>query len=323
VFPELHIADMPDKLDYYEILGISKNALPDDIKQAYKKLAKQHHPDMVSEKDKEAAEKRFKEINEAYQILNDPQKKKMYDQFGHAGVGQGAGPGGFGGQQGQWGPFTYSYSTGGPGGQQNPFDFNGGFDPFDVFEEFFGFRGFGGRGSSPRRGKNLYYELAVDFADAVRGIEKEIRTEAGKVTIKVPSGVRDGTELRFTGKGSPGPNGVPAGDLFISIRVRYPREFSVDGETIIIVKEISFVQAVLGATLEIPVVDVSARTGVGTAKLNIPAGTQPNTRFLVRGRGMPRLRGSGNGDALVQVIVSIPKKLNRKQRDLLEEYSKS
>jgi DnaJ-class molecular chaperone len=316
---------MPDKHDYYEILGIGKGASADDIKQAYKKLAKQHHPDMVSEKDKEAAEKRFKAINEAYQVLNDPQKRKMYDQFGHAGVGQGAnaGPGGFGGfggqQGGQWGPFTYSYSS--SSGGENPFDFNGGFDPFDVFEEFFGFRGFG-RGSNPKKGKNLYYEMTVDFSDAVHGVEKEIRTEVGKVSIKIPAGVRDGTELRFAGKGMPGPTNLPSGDLFLSIRVKYPKEFMVEGDNIILVKEISFVQATLGDVIDIPVIDTTAHSGLGTAKLTIPNGTQPLTKFLVRGKGMPRLHGNGFGDALVQVVVSIPKKLNKKQKELLEEFKK-
>jgi molecular chaperone DnaJ len=315
------IAVMPNKSDYYEILGVNKNASADEIKQAYKKLAKQHHPDMVSDKDKDAAEKRFKEINEAYQILNDPQKRKMYDQFGHAGVGQGpsgAGAGAGFGQQGQWGPFTYSYSN---GNGENSFDFGNGFDPFDVFEEFFGFRGFG-RNASPRRGKNLYYEISLDFAEVVRGVEKEIRTEAGKAVIKIPVGVRNGTELRFAGKGMPGPNNIPAGDLFLSIRVKYPKEFMVEGDNIIMVREISFIQAAIGDVIEIPVVDPSNQQALGKAKLTIPAGTQPLTKFLVRGKGMPRLHGSGRGDVLVQVLVTIPKKLTKKQKELLEEFKK-
>jgi DnaJ-class molecular chaperone len=308
--------------DYYQILGVSKNSTQNEIKQAYRKLAREHHPDMVADTDKKAAEKRFKEINEAYQVLNDPQKRKMYDQYGHAGfqgfTGNKGGPAGqgFGGAGGQRGPFTYTYSTSG-GGNNAGFDF----DPFDVFEEFFGFRGFGGS-ARQRKGKNLYYEMQVDFKDAVSGLEKEISIESGKVKIKVPKGVRDGTELRFSGKGMPGPDKLPSGDLFITIRIKSPDEFHIIGSDIFMNKKIDIVQASLGDVLEVHIVDEKSKNGIGTSKLKIPAGTQPGTKFIIRNKGMPKLNGTGNGNAFVQVFVDVPTRLSKKQKDILKDFNK-
>ncbi len=309
---------MANNKDYYDILGVPKGASDDEIKKAYRNLAREHHPDMVAKSDKATAEKRFKEINEAYQVLKDPQKRKMYDQFGHAGMGQGAagnsGFGGFGGSQGQWGPFTYSYSSGGSGES---------FDPFDIFEEFFGFRGFGGQ-QRTRKGKNLFYEMHINFAEAVKGTEKTIRVESGEVKIKIPAGVHHGTEIKFAEKGMPGPNGAPNGDLYITVRVPTPKEFTQRaGDHFGAIAEIDFVQAALGDTIKVPVVDIKSETGLGTAKLKIPAGTQPNTQFRLKGKGMPGLRGGGQGDVIVQIIVKIPKRLNRKQKKLLEEFGES
>ncbi len=314
---------MTSNKDYYQILGIGRNATGDEIKQAYRKMAREHHPDMVKDGDKAAAEQRFKEINEAYQILSDTQKRKMFDQYGSAAfsgntAGQ-QGSGGFGGfNQGQWGPFTYSYSSGG-NSQDTGF---GDFDPFDVFEQFFGFRGFGRSASTSRKGKNLYYEIRLDFAQAVFGLEKEIRIESGNVTIKIPAGVRDGVELRFTGYGMPSSSqqGQP-GDLFITVRVSIPKEFEFYGEHILIKKEISFVQAILGGEIEIPTVDLNSKTGIGITKLKIPEGTQHGAQFLVRGKGMPRFKGRGQADVVVAVSVVIPKKLTKQQKELLQHYS--
>src|SRR3972149_10319438 len=329
---------MPSSKDYYDVLGVSKNATDDQIKQAYRKLAREHHPDMVKDGDKTAAEARFKEINEAYQVLSDSQKRKMYDQFGHAGPGFGGfgargqpgqsgfgGFGYFGGQQGQWGPFTYTYSTqaspkgSAAGAGASPFE---DFDPFDVFEQFFGFRGFGGSGAgrAPKRGKNLYYEMEVSFGDAVRGLEKEIKVESGTLKIKVPAGVSDGTEIKYPGKGLQGPNNAPSGDLFLTIKVSTPKEFQRFGENLAISIEIDFIQAILGGMVEVPVVDPAQNSGVGKAELKIPAGIKPGTQIRMKGKGMPRVRDGGRGDVIVQVLVGIPSKLSRRQRELLEEY---
>ena len=193
-------------------------------------------------------------------------------------------------------------------------------DPFDVFEQFFGSRGFGGSGRNPKKGKNLYYEIHIDFTEAVFGLEKDISIESGKVKIKIPAGVHDGTELRFSEKGMKGPNGVPNGDLLITVRVKQPRDFTVNGENIYIQKEIDFVDAVLGDTIDIPSVDLSNKTGIGKSTLRIPSGTQSGTRFVVRGKGMPRLGRSGQGDLYVQVFVKIPSKISRKQKEILETY---
>ncbi|HLB51638.1 MAG TPA: DnaJ C-terminal domain-containing protein [Patescibacteria group bacterium] len=323
---------MPSSKDYYEILGVSKNATDDQIKQAYRRLAREHHPDVVKDGDKSSAEARFKEINEAYQVLSDSQKRKMYDQFGQAGFGGGqngqggfSGFGGFGSQQGQWGPFTYSYTTSGSPGSgagASPFE---DFDPFDVFEQFFGFRGFGGSGAgrAPKRGKNLYYEMEISFGDAVRGIEKEIRVESGSLKIKIPAGVNNGTEIKYPGKGMAGPNNAPSGDLFLTIKVSTPKEFQRFGENLAISIEIDFIQAILGDTVEVPVVDSEQRFGVGKAELKIPAGTKPGSQIRMKGKGMPRIRDGGRGDVVVQILVGIPSKLNRRQRELLEEFKKS
>lgn len=321
---------MADKKDYYEILGLKKGASDDAIKQAFRKLAREHHPDVA--KDKTEAERRFKEINEAYQVLGDPEKKRMYDQFGHAGGGPNGfnsasgGPGGFGGfggrggQGGQWGPFSYSYTTtGGDGGGAGGAGFEG-FDPFDAFEDLFNF---GGGRRQPKRGKSLHYEMHVSFYEAVHGVEKNIRTEAGELKIKIPAGISNGNQMRFAGKGMPGPDNLPAGDLFVTFYVDMPREFERDGETIGVSKEISFVQAVLGDNIEVPVVDPEKPSAVGSAVLKVPAGTQSGARFRVRGKGMPSVNNANRrGDVIVQVIVNLPSKISRRQRELLEEYKR-
>lgn len=304
--------------DYYEILGVPKNAAPDQIKQAYRKLAREHHPDVVKDGDKAAAEKRFKEINEAYQVLNDPQKRKMYDQYGHAGANFNGGNAGNYGQSG-WGPFTYTYANGAGSNGANPF---GDIDPFDIFEEFFGFRGFGGQ-KAPRKGKNLYYEMSVTFAEAIHGAEKTIKVESGTITIKIPQGASDGTEMRFAGKGELGPNGAPAGDLFITLRVPMPKEFQRQGSTLGVALELEYTQLVLGDVVEVPVVDLNEKNGIGHASLKIPAGTKPGMQFRLRGKGMPILRGRGQGDVIAQVFIRIPNKLSRKQKEILEVYRRT
>jgi molecular chaperone DnaJ len=162
--------------------------------------------------------------------------------------------------------------------------------------------------------------MRVDFADAVHGTEKEINIESGKVKVKIPQGIRDGTEMKFAGKGMPGPNGAPPGDLYINFRVSTPEEFQRVGDNLGTTVEIDFVQAALGDKVEVPVVDLNKKSGLGKTKLKIPQGTQPRTQFRLRGKGMPRLRGNGRGDVIVEVFVKIPKRLSKKQRELLERY---
>ena len=184
------------KSDYYDILGVTKSASADELKRAYRKQALEWHPDRHKD-DKEAAEKRFKEINEAYQVLSDPQKKSAYDRFGHqafepgGGFGRAGGGSPFAGQGGQWGPFTYTYST--SGGDGSPFagyDFS---DPFDIFESFFG----GGNPFRQTRKQIQRYSIAIDFMEAVNGVEKEVTVEGKRRKIKIPAGVDEGQRIRF------------------------------------------------------------------------------------------------------------------------------
>ncbi|MBI2074924.1 MAG: DnaJ domain-containing protein [Candidatus Levybacteria bacterium] len=294
---------MAESKDYYEILGVTKNATPDEVKKAYRKLALEYHPDR--NKTKEAGEK-FKEVTRAYEVLSDVQKRQTYDQFGHAAFEQGAGQGGpfggaggpfggFGGQQGQggrYGPFTYTYTTGGQGGD---FDFGGFSDPFEIFEQFFG-------GASPfgSRQRRPTYSLTIDFMEAVHGATKKVNIEGKNQTIKIPAGVDNGSRVRFN-------------DYDVIIEVSPHPKFQREGADVISEEVISFLQASLGG-------EISIKTIEGDVKLRIPAGTQPDTVFRLRGKGIPHLRSSGKGDHYVRIKVNVPKHLTARQKELLEEF---
>lgn len=356
------------KRDYYEVLGLSKGASDEEIKKAYRKLAKKYHPDM-NPGDK-TAEAKFKEVNEAYSILSDKDKRAKYDQFGHAGVDPnfGAGGGGFGG-----------------------FDM-GDVDLGDLFGSFFG-GGFGGgfssqqRANAPQRGESLRASLTISFEEAAFGCQKEIdltRTEqcqdchgsgcaAGttaetcpdcrgtgtvrvqqrmgsmafsssapcsrcrgtgriihtpckscggtgsvrrqsRISVTIPAGIDNGQAVSLRGQGNAGRNGGPAGDLIVSIRVRPSDKFQRDGTTVLYEQPVSFVQATLGAELEIPTID-------GKVKYTLPAGTQSGTTFRLRGKGIPELRGRGRGDQYVTVRVQVPTSLNGEQREALHAFA--
>lgn len=304
------------KRDYYEILGVDKNASEEDIKKAYKKLAKEYHPDVA--KNKVEAEKFFKEVNEAYQILRDSKKRVQYDQFGHAGVGQGgAGSSGFdpfgGFKRGQQGPFSYTYTWG--GGEENPFA--GGVDPFDIFEEVFGFRGFG---RQPRKGRNLYYSLRITFVEAIKGITKKIKIGKEELDVKIPAGVDTGTELRLSGKGEGAPDkNLPRGDLFLTLEVENVRGFSREGSNVYTVENILLTQAILGAKIKISVVEPSSESGFKEVEIKIPAGIESGVTLRLSGKGFPRLRGSGRGDHFVKILIDTPTKLSKRQRELFEQ----
>jgi len=286
---------MADK-DYYQILGITKSADPDEIKKAYRKLALQYHPDRNKGKDTEG---KFKEVTKAYEVLSDPQKKQTYDQFGHAAFEQGAGQGPFGGAGGpfggfgqQGGPFSYTYTTGGDGG--TGFDFGGFNDPFEIFEQFFG-------GASPfGRQRRQSYSLNIDFLEAVKGTTKKVTIDDKAQTIKIPAGVSEGSRIRF-------------GDYDIVVSVSPDKRFQREGYDIIGIKEISFAQAALGGGVNIETID-------GNLKLRIPGGTQPGTAIRLREKGVPHLHGSGRGDHYVRIKVTIPKHLTGKQKELLKEF---
>lgn len=290
--------------DYYEILGVAKNSSDAEIKSAYRKLAREWHPDVA--KDKPNANEKFKEINEAYQVLGDKQKRQQYDQFGHSFDQAGGGNSGFnpfGGGFGNSGPFTWSYSsTGG--------DFQ---DPFDIFEQVFGFRGFGGS----RTGRSLRYSMDIDFVDAIKGFEKTIEVNGHKLKIKLPQGVADGTTVKFAGKGEKSHHGGANGDLLITVNIIPNREFERHGDDILTTKTISVLQATIGDKVDIKVVDHKSNTGFATKQLKIPSGTQPGTIFKLSGMGIMDSRTGRRGDHYVNIKIEIPKNINKKQKELL------
>ena len=309
--------------DYYDTLGLDKSASVEGVKKAYRRLARKYHPDVNKAPD---AEERFKKINEAYQILSDPKKKQAYDKYGKAafsgaGFGQGPFAGNAWGQSGQRGPFTYTYSSSGqnPGGDFggiNLEDLFGGGD--SVFESFFG-------GGLRRKGKDLRYSLKIEFADAVRGMESEISVDGRKIKVKIPPGVITGSEIRFSGKGGEGPvvqgKAAPAGDLYLHIHIdeRTLPDFELIGSDVLIRKTITFPQAALGDNVEVSVVDSSSSRGFSKIKVKIPAGTQSGTQLRLKSKGMPLLRTKGFGDAYVKILVKVPEKLGRKEKELVQE----
>jgi DnaJ-class molecular chaperone len=284
--------------DYYETLGISKSASADEIKKAYRKLALEYHPDRNKTKEGEA---KFKEVTKAFEVLSNEEKRKQYDQFGHAAFEQGAGAGGpfggaggpfggFGGQGGQYGPFTYTYSGGGGQG-----DFGGFSDPFEIFEQFFG----GGFGQRQRRPA---YSISISFDEAIHGTEKTVTIDGKSQKIKIPAGVDSGNRIRF--------------DTYdVVVDVQESSKFQRQGYDIVADRELSFAQAAIGGEIEVETVD-------GKIKIRVPAGTQPNTLIRLSGKGVKHVRGSGKGDHYVRIKITIPKKLSNKQKELLEEFEK-
>lgn len=347
------------KKDYYEVLGVKKEASEAEIKKAFRKLARQYHPD-VNQGDANA-EAKFKEVNEAYEVLSDQEKRAQYDQFGHAAFDQsagGAGHGGFGGFNGA--------------------DF-GGFG--DIFEAFFG--GGGQRRRGPAKGADLRYNMDITFEEAAFGLEKDInvpRTEkcekchgsgaapgteaktcskcngtgqiqftqstafgrfvqsracdqcggdgriietpchecsgsgyvrrTRKIHVKIPGGVDTGSRLRVTGEGEPGERGGPYGDLYVFIQVKHHKLYKREGNDVITEVKVSFPQAALGDEIEVQTLE-------GKIKLKVPEGTQSDTFFRLRGKGIPDVHGYGRGDHHVKVIVVTPTKLSDEQKKLL------
>ena len=354
--------------DYYKVLGVDRDASDQEINKAYRKLAKKYHPDLNHEP---GAEEKYKQVNEAYEVLHDKQKRAQYDQFGSAGVN---GQGGFGGGAGQ--------GFGGAG-----FDASGFGDFGDIFGDIFG----QGRQqrvdpTAPQRGEDLDYTSTIDFMDAINGkksqvsytrdetcetcggngcekgthpitcdtchgtgymtvtqrsvfgmvrqqttcdkchgrgvvIEHPCKTCHGKgiverkntIEVDIPAGIDNGQQLRYQGQGDAGINGGPYGDLYIIYRVKPSKIFERRGQNIYTHVPISFAQATLGDEIDV-------KTVHGDEKLTIPAGTQPNKKFTLRGKGVPYLRGDGNGDQIITVDIVIPKHINEKQKQDLTNF---
>ncbi len=341
----------------YEVLGVAKNASQDEIKKAYRKLVREVHPDRNP-----GNEDRFKEVQNAYDVLSDPEKRKQYDRFGSA---NGRGP------------------AGAPGG--TTFDF-GDFDLGDIFGGLFGGRGRGGaQQQRGQRGNDVEVEVRLSFEDALEGVQttvpvqlelachtchgtgaapgtapvkcpqcdgtgvvatsqglfalqqpcprchgmgsiveqpcptchgsgRERRTK--RYTVKIPAGVKDGTKIKLKGKGEAGYGGAAAGDLFVVTRVEPSKVYERRGDDLVVVVPVSFSTAALGGNVEVP-------TPEGAVSLKVPAGTEDGKLLRIKGRGAPRLKGSGRGDVLARVRIEVPKRVNKKQRELLEELQRT
>lgn len=355
--------------DYYEVLGIDRNADDATIKKAYRKLAMKYHPDRNP--DNKEAEEKFKELGEAYEVLSDADKRAAYDRMGHE-----------------------AFKNGGMGGAGGPGGFGGFTDPADLFSQIFGgaFGGFGGMGGGQRRkadprrpGSDLRTDLEITLEEAAEGCTKTLEVErlvpceecsatgsrdgragfqtcptchgtgvvtrqsgffvqqstcptcrgAGqtisnpcpkchgegrvhkdvKISLRVPAGVNTGTKLRSTGNGDAGTHGGETGDLYVFIEVKPHDIFTRDGMDLHCSVPVPFMDAVMGGEMAIPTLD-------GPAKLKLPAGTQSNTIFRVRGKGMPSLKGSGRGDLMVEVLVETPTRLSSSQEKALKAFGK-
>lgn len=310
---------MPQK-DYYKLLGVSKSANPEELKKAYRKLAMKYHPDQ--NKGDKAAEAKFKDISEAYAVLNDPEKRKQYDMFGADGFHKKFT------QEDIFRDFDFSsvfreFGVGGGGRGQN------------IFSQIFGgtgqphCRGGGSPFGSPHsgftsrqqamKGQDLLYELSITLEEAAKATNKTISYQAGghqeNVSVQIPAGVSSGKKLRLSGKGQPGHFGGPNGDLYIQIRVLDHPVFRREDDDLFLSKEIKFSEAILGTEIEVSTIDKKR------LKIKIPPGTQSNAKFRLKGNGMPQMNGNGRGDAYVQVNIAVPKKINKKQKDLVKELA--
>ena len=274
--------------DFYKILGVTKGVSDADLKKAYRKLAKANHPDLHP--GDQAAESRFKDISEAYDVLSDATERREYDAVRAMGGGA-------------------RFQAGGRGSQ------GGGFE--DVFSNFFGgggfpSGGFGGGGFAPQRGQDLTTSSSVDFIDSIHGTNVKLTVSGKPVTLKVPAGIQDGQKLKLKGKGQPSPNGGQAGDLVVTIKVRPHPVFTRDGDNVRVVVPVTFAEAVLGAVISVPVL------GGEPVKLKVAPGT-PNGRTLrVKGKGVQH--ESHQGDLLASVDILVPNRISKKAEEALRAF---
>ncbi len=293
--------------DLYEILGVKKNATEGEIRKAFLKLAKKHHPD-VNPGNKEA-EQRFKEMNLAYEVLKDPKKRQHYDQMRAAGANPFAGPG----------DRQYRYS-GGPGGPESFTDFGLG----DLFQEIFGGGGggfgsaTGRRGGSPfaQRGADLQTTIQVPFLDAARGAERVLDLgDNRRLTVKIPEGVDDGAKIKLSGQGEPGMGGGPRGDLLITLKVSSHPFFQREGKDIVVRVPITFSEAVLGGEIDIPIIG-------GKVVMKVPKGVSSGQRLKLAGKGIKSGKAGTRGDQFVELLIKIPKPPDNAYTEAAEKLKK-
>lgn len=297
-------------VDYYAVLGIKKGASAEEIKKAYRKKALLYHPDR-NPGDK-AAETEFKKVSEAYAVLSDPEKRRQYDTYGSQAFGNKFS------QEDIFRNFDFQSIL-------REFGYRGGFGGkstsrrVDPFADLFG--GFRQTRQTPRarRGDDVDYNLEITLEEAFRGVEKRISLRgpdrSDKILVKVPPGITTGQKLRIPGKGGEGSFGGQFGDVFITIRVKPHERFAREGDDITVQHTISYSQAVLGTSIDVPTIDGEMK------RIKIPPGTQPNTRIRLKGHGMPRFKGSGRGDAFVRLNIEVPKKITDKQEKLIKRLA--
>jgi curved DNA-binding protein len=295
------------KKDYYNVLGVRRDASDKEIKQTYRRLARQYHPD-VNPGDV-SAEQKFKEISEAYSVLSHPDSRKKYDRFGHQAFANGFDP-------------SFARDGGFGGGQTNVKDFFAGRTSFDglssILEELWG----GGRQrtqQTPMPGQDLEQTVELSFEEAVRGTTAQvqvIRRDGGteRLQVKIPPGVDTGSKVRVAGKGESGRYSGPSGALYLVIRVRPHAYFTRQGSDILCDVPVTLTEVLLGAKIEVPTID-------GKTTMTLPTGTQNGRQFRLRGKGVPALHGGGQGDHYVTVQVVLPEKLDVRSRELLEEFA--
>lgn len=286
--------------DYYKVLGVSKEASQEEIQKAYRKLARQYHPDF-NPNDK-GAEERFKRISEAYEVLKDPERRRQYDQGGFA-------------FDGGFDPFGMG-SRGAGGFQYRTFrGASGGFGSFqDLFSDIFGG---GGRGaeSYATMGSDLEQRIPITLEEVVHGAKRVVRIGSERIEVRIPPGVRTGSKIRVAGKGERSLFGRGRGDLYLVVDLQKHPVFEVDGDDLMTVVPVTLGEAVLGARIDVPTLE-------GRVTLTVPPGTSGGQRLRLKGKGLPRRKGGGRGDLYVRVQIRLPKRLDAESRRLIEQFEK-